>query len=284
MFQDSANSIHMLEVSYGTAGNDAISGNGLLLGGGYDTLTGGMGADVLRGNDGDDSLVGGFGNDVLKSEEGNNILDRNAWFGATVDLSDTSGNTGEAAGDTFIDVNGAWGSGHHDTLVGNAYANWIIADGGNDLVQGLAGSDTLYGSTGHDTLNGGGDDDALWGNAGADRLLGGDGHDALRGEDGDDTLDGGAGTDQLMGGAGRDVFVTDAGGSPDQFIDFTAGEERSSFRAACSGSARGRCRRRRSGRPGWRSQAIRRSCTTGARAMFGTTRTARARGLRSSWR
>jgi Ca2+-binding RTX toxin-like protein len=206
----------VLSTALGTSTGDVLKGRGMLFGGDgddlvtgssygdlitgdadNDTLDGGRGNDALFGGLGDDSLEGGFGNDVLKGEEGNNILEggagadtldgsggfavasyRNAWFGVTVDLSDTSRNTGEAAGDTFINVNGLWGSAHHDTLVGNAHANWIIADGGNDLVQGLAGADTLYGSTGDDTLEGGQGNDTLYGESGNNILEGGEGADA----------------------------------------------------------------------------------------------------------
>jgi Ca2+-binding RTX toxin-like protein len=242
---------------WGSGHHDTLVGNQhanwIIADGGNDLVQGLAGADTLYGSTGDDTLEGGQGNDTLHGESGNNILEggqgADAHFGAggfavasyrqatgavQVYLDGSGTNTGEAQGDTYDSVNGLWGSGHADVLVGNHYGNWIIADAGHDLVSGGLGSDTLYGSTGHDTLNGGGDhdvlygeggDDALWGSAGADRLLGGDGHDTLRGEDGADTLDGGAGTDQLVGGAGRDVFVAEAG-SVDGFIDFTAGEDK----------------------------------------------------------
>jgi Ca2+-binding RTX toxin-like protein len=242
---------------WGSGHHDTLVGNAhanwIIADGGNDLVQGLAGADTLYGSTGDDTLEGGQGNDVLHGESGNNILEggegADAHFGAggfavasyrqaagavQVYLDGSGTNTGEAQGDTYDSINGLWGSGHADVLVGNHYGNWIIADAGHDSVSGGLGSDTLYGSTGHDTLNGGDDndtlygeggDDALWGNAGADRLLGGDGADALRGEDGDDTLDGGAGTDQLVGGTGRDVFVAEAG-SVDGFIDFTAGEDK----------------------------------------------------------
>ncbi|WP_052954627.1 calcium-binding protein [Microvirga vignae] len=269
----------------GTSGNDVITGNGMLNGGagddvlyggsgadyidggdGNDTLNGADGDDLLQGGLGDDSLVGGFGSDLLYGGGGNNLLEggggadtldgsggfgvasyQHAFIAVTANLSDAAANTGEAAGDVFIAVNGLWGSAFHDILIGNANGNWIIADAGNDLVDGGAGSDTLFGSTGHDTLDGGDDtdllygeggDDVLLGRAGADLIDGGDGSDALRGEAGADTLIGGAGSDELVGGDGQDVFVLDASG-PDRIIDFTVGEDRIQLSASLFGLGAG---------------------------------------------
>ncbi|WP_052954706.1 calcium-binding protein [Microvirga vignae] len=214
----------VISSTLGTSADDMLKGRGLLFGGGgndfvigssygdlltgdagNDTLSGADGSDTL-GGDGDDSLVGGFGNDVLKGDGGNNLLEggggadtldgsggfgvasyQHAFIAVTANLGDAAANTGEAAGDVFIAVNGLWGSAFHDTLIGNAAANWIIADAGNDLVDGGAGADTLYGSTGDDTL------------------LGGAGNDVLHGETGNNLLEGGAGADTLDGAGGCGV-------------------------------------------------------------------------------
>ncbi|WP_160310550.1 calcium-binding protein, partial [Microvirga vignae] len=222
---NAGNSSLFVNTALGTLGNDAIAGGGWLLGdAGDDTLTGGVGADILDGGDGndvlngadgddllqgglgDDSLVGGFGNDLLYGGGGNNLLEggggadtldgsggfgvasyQHAFIAVTANLGDAAANTGEAAGDVFIAVNGLWGSAFHDTLIGNAAANWIIADAGNDLVDGGASADTLYGSTGDDTL------------------LGGAGNDTLHGESGNNLLEGGAGADALFGAGGFSV-------------------------------------------------------------------------------
>jgi serralysin len=176
----------------GEGGNDVITGKA-----GHDTLNGGASDDTLVGGAGNDKLIGGFGNNILEGGADADVLDgtngfsvayyRNARSGVVVNL-DGSGSSGdEAAGDTFIDVNGTWGSVHADRLVGNGSNNWMIGDGGNDTMIGGLGADTLYGSTGDDSL------------------VGGDGDDTLYGESGNNILEGGAGADRLDGTNGNSV-------------------------------------------------------------------------------
>lgn len=173
---------------------------------GNDLIDGQAGNDSLYGSDGDDTLLGGDGNDYLVAGTGNNILDggagadtldgaggwgvadyRNAQSAVTVRLNNSGSSTGDlAAGDVFVDVNGVFGSAHSDILGGNLNANWMIAGGGDDIVNGGRGNDTLYGSEGADTIDGGDD---------SDQLSGGDGNDVLMGNSGLDLLDGGAGFD-----------------------------------------------------------------------------------------
>ncbi len=187
------------------AGNDTVNG-----GAGNDTVYGGDGDDQLVGGGGADHLVGGLGNNVLEGGAGADILDGTGGWGVadyrnsdavTVRL-DGSGNAGgEAAGDVFVNINGAFGSAFGDQILGNANANWVIACGGNDSVLGASGNDTLYGSDGNDSLNGGNDDDMLLG---------------------------GTGGDVLTGGAGRDMFVFDAAlgnGNVDRITDFNAADD-----------------------------------------------------------
>ena len=191
---------------FGSSFGDTLNGNAnanWMIGGlGNDTVSGGLGSDTLYGSEGDDSLVGGDGNDRLNGDSGSNILEggagadtldgssgwgvayyHNAHTAVTVRLDNTGNSGDQAAGDVFININGAWGSLYGDTLVGNGNANWIIGDSGNDTVLGGAGNDTLYGSDGDDSLDGG---------------------------TGDDLLIGGPGKNVLTGGSGRDVFAFDA--------------------------------------------------------------------------
>lgn len=187
-----------IEVVQGTNASDWIAGmNGsgveLLGEGGTDVLIGMSGGDILRGGADDDTLEGGAGADELYGGSGNNILEGGAggdlldgsggWGvadyhnaeadasgrGVKIDLASVDGsvNSGnEAAGDRFIDVNGAIGSAHADRLVGNGNANWIIGNDGYDLIKGQAGNDTLFGSDGDDTLVGGEGNDTIDGGVG----------------------------------------------------------------------------------------------------------------------
>lgn len=256
----------------GGAGNDVLNGQG-----GRDTFSGGIGDDVLNGSAGDDLLIGGdgadilyggtdndvltgqAGNDQLFGEDGNDILIGGdgadllngdsgidiAFYGnstaVNVNLSTGIGTGGEAAGDTYVFIEGITGSEFADSLTGNALANELIGGGGNDVLEGLAGGDLLVGGAGNDAasylssddtvavnltnLSGAGGHaagdilvgienvtgsaygDLLRGDAGANVLFGAAGGDLLFGEAGDDVLVGGAGGDIMTGGAGNDTFL-----------------------------------------------------------------------------
>ena len=77
----------------------------------------------------------------------------------TINLLAPGNNIGDAAGDSFVSIEGFVLSGFSDTFVG-----------------GLA-ADTVFGGTGDDWLGGGGGDDLLAGDTGADLLDGGAGND-----------------------------------------------------------------------------------------------------------
>ncbi|AWM87959.1 calcium-binding protein [Microvirga sp. 17 mud 1-3] len=122
------------------------------LGSGSDTARGGDADDVFDGFYGDDLLVGGGGHNTLIGGAGADTLDgsngvslasyERSKAGVTVDLSHEAGNTGDAAGDHFIEIRSVRGSAHSDTLVGA---------GENDTLWGGAGADSLDGGAGTDT-------------------------------------------------------------------------------------------------------------------------------------
>ena len=146
---------------------------------GDDDLTGTAGDDVIDLMDGNDIYDGGDGNDQITGGAGADDLDGGAGFDYTqynnaaagVNLSLVSGGTaGDAAGDTFANIEGAVGSNFNDTIGGSSVANTLF---------GLDGNDRLFGLDGNDTLVGGDGNDQLWGGAGADRMLGGAGTDSV---------------------------------------------------------------------------------------------------------
>ncbi|WP_342240932.1 beta strand repeat-containing protein [Inquilinus sp. OTU3971] len=221
---------------------DTLVGDGLgnVLDGldGADFLQGGGGDDVLRGGTGADDLRGGAGSDTASYYT--------SAAGVTVDLAAGTG-TGDAAGDTFTDIENLTGSGRgNDTLIGNAGANVLSGWGGNDLLRGGAGADTLDGGVGTDTATyytsaagvtvdlAGGDaqGDILIGienltgsNLGNDTLIGNAGVNTLSGWGGDDLLRGGAGADTIDGGTGSDTasWYTSAAGVTVNLAAGTAG-------------------------------------------------------------
>jgi len=152
----------------GSAFNDILRGDG-----GANLLSGGAGVDTLEGRDGDDILDGGAGADVLNGGDGFDLAQyATATAGVVSDLGKPSLNTGDAAGDKYVGIEGLVGSSYNDTLRGDASANYLMGGQGNDILSGGEGDDTLRGGSGSDTLTGG---------AGADRFLigAGDGADKI---------------------------------------------------------------------------------------------------------
>lgn len=167
------------DTTYGLGGNDtikALNGNDFLYGGG--------GNDTIFANCGNDWLIGGLGNDYLDGGIG---IDTAAYAdvssAATVDLAITiAQNTGSDGVDTLVGIESLISGRFNDTLRGNALANALTGQDGDDLLEGRGGNDTLNGGNGNDTLNGGDDNDTLItddGVAGNDSVDGGTGYDTL---------------------------------------------------------------------------------------------------------
>ena len=190
----------------GTAGNDQYIGTA------FD--------DVFEGSAGADLLNGGSGIDFMSFAH--------AKSGVIASLSGGSG--GDAAGDTYIGIEGLIGSAFDDVFFGNSSA----------ILKGGLGNDTYYVKAGdviEETVNGGRDTviadgsyalvadahvevlkltDAsskaaadLTGSITANEIRGGAGNNILKGQGGDDKIYGGLGNDKLYGGAGKDTFVFD---------------------------------------------------------------------------
>ena len=223
---------HVLAVT-GTAtpGNDTLIGDDLgnTIDGlaGDDSLVGGAEMDTLNGGEGNDTLIGGGGNDILNGGPGADVLNGGDGFdaatyetsptGLVIDLAVPANSTGEAAGDTFIDIERWIGSNFNDTMVAGDQPVWFWGHAGDDVQMGGAGNDTLESGDGNDTVHGGdgddmifgrADDDVLYGDAGNDLLAGGGGNDSIEGGAGNDTLIGDWGNDTLIGGDGDDTFYS----------------------------------------------------------------------------
>ncbi|MEE1658422.1 calcium-binding protein, partial [Microvirga sp. CF3062] len=216
------------DIIYGHGGDDMLYGHG-----GADSLYGGDGNDWLYGHGGGNHFWGGAGSDFI-SGSGHGVGELNfahydqATGDIIVDLSTPSNNTGEAAGDTFSNIEGLVGSAYNDTLVGDAQDNDLQGWDGNDHLEGRSGIDTLHGALGNDTLLGGTGGDRLEGEGGDDLLYGQEDADRLFGQAGNDILKGGLANDTLVGGDGADVLDGDGdGGDPASSIDYASYERTS---------------------------------------------------------
>lgn len=259
----------LVEDAIGGSAGDSIVGNvaaNALYGlGGNDSLFGGEGDDALLGGAGADRLDGGGGLDTAfySQAAATNAV---TGIGVLVDLATPSLNSGEAAGDLYVNVEGVFGSDYHDSLRGDVAANVLLGMLGNDALYGRDGNDIMLGGAGADWLEGGaGQDSTYYSQAGPTNSVGmgllvdlvlqafntGDAagdrfssvenvvasayHDDLRGDEaanvlharqGNDVLCGRVGNDQLYGADGNDYLV---GGAGADWLDGGAGRDTFTF-------------------------------------------------------
>lgn len=204
-------------------------------GGGDDQVSTGAGPDLIHGGSGDDTLNAGLGNDVLDGGLGADRLDggqgidnasyENATTGLTATLDTGLGltNTGEAAGDTYVNIENLRGSIYDDILVGDAQAN---------VLTGLVGDDKLIGRGNGDTLDGGaGNDTASYEYATSDVTVSLTSNTGTAGEADGDTL---ISIENLIGGAGNDTFTGAAGIQANTF-DGLSGNDTVSYAPSSAG-------------------------------------------------
>ncbi len=183
-----------------TTGNDTINA-----GEGSDFVDAGGGDDLVIVDGtfaGDDTLDGGAGNDTL-------VLDPDDNRNLTVNMVTGIVADGSPGAQEFTNFENVITADGNDSVTGNADANLISTQGGNDTVLGGGGNDTLLGGAGNDRLEGGDGDDRLEGGDGDDTLIAGNSTgagDSLYGGAGNDQLIGGFGNTTLDGGTGSDVF------------------------------------------------------------------------------
>ncbi len=170
--------------SQGEAQGDTLSGIENVIGSQHD--------DAIRGDDADNLIEGLARNDVLLGSNGADTLDGGigtdaadysltlAVIGVAVNLQTGAGESGDAAGDRYRNIENVRGTGFADQIIGDGHSNTLFGFAGTDALSGLGENDFLDGGAGADTLDGG---------AGKDTLIGGAGGDSLQGGDGIDTAD-----------------------------------------------------------------------------------------------
>ena len=216
-----------------TVGGNTPQQNTITDSSGDSTLPGTSGDDVFvfTPDNGDDTIIA-FTNGAdridlsafpeIRSFEGLSVTSDAT--GVTIDLTDHGGGSIFLEGfsvddlddEDFIFAGWEYGTGGNDRLLGDATAENIDAQGGDDTVFGGGGDDRIRGGEGQDSLLGDAGDDTIYGDASNDWLVGGAGADALNG---------GAGDDTLTGGADADTFVFNDSFGDDTITDFTDGED-----------------------------------------------------------
>lgn len=180
---------------FGDEGNDFLfgdDGDDVLQGGdGSDTLEGGAGHDILEGGPGEDAMGGGPGDDFYYADSDDMVNEHDG------EGIDSVWSTGGFILDDFVENLTLIGSADIPAY-GNALANILTGNNGQNQIYGLGGDDRIFGGAGNDGLNGG---------------------------DGNDVISGGGGNDFMWGGAGSDTFIdTMADLAGDTIRDFDRGD------------------------------------------------------------
>ncbi|WP_150049244.1 calcium-binding protein [Methylomonas rhizoryzae] len=219
---------------YGGAGNDSITGQGVLVGGtGDDVLTGSGGSYAtwsgqtyqFNVGDGKDTLIEYGSNDAyFVANYGNKDV---LQFGAGIHPADVA--RIRVGNDLVFKLNDADQVTVKDWFVSSdRYIEEIqFADGSKWTVATLQSLSTiLNGGDGNDSLTGWAGVDTISGGLGNDSLKGGDGNDTLNGNDGDDTLNDTSGWNTFYGGAGNDSITGQGvlvGGTGDDVLTGSGG-------------------------------------------------------------
>ncbi len=155
----------VLSLTLDGAPNDGATGEGDLLAGDIENLTGGSGSDTLAGGDGDNVLDGGLGGDTISGGAG---LDTVTYAARTAPVTVTlsSGANDGVSGEGDNVGNGV------EKLIGGSANDSLTGDSLDNLFDARNGDDTMSGGSGDDTFIKGYTD-------GADVMIGGDGSDTV---------------------------------------------------------------------------------------------------------
>ena len=153
----------------------------------------------LFGGSGDDSITTGIGNDIVYGRDGNDTV-------RTGDGNDFVGGDQESASSSR--TNDLYDTGDGNDRVIDGYGNNTVNSGnGDDSIRTGGGADSIVGGIGRDTVRAGSGDDYIDGGGSRDRLFGSDGDDYIMGGGNSDFIYGGLGNDTLIGNQGNDLII-----------------------------------------------------------------------------
>lgn len=186
------------------------------------------GDDKILGSNGDDMIYGSRGNDTIDGGAGLDVLSfKNFSEGVTVNLLAKTATTSYGVS-SVVNVEDVEGSAYGDLITGNAAANYLQGFGGNDTINGGAGTDTasyLDATSGVNvnlaigTATGGSGQDSL---TSIERIVGSRFNDTLTGGSANEFFQGGFGDDFINGGSGIDT-IQYAGVSTGVSVDLAMG-------------------------------------------------------------
>ncbi|CDZ51646.1 beta strand repeat-containing protein [Neorhizobium galegae] len=185
------------------------------------TLTGNSGDNIITGNIGNDTLVGGAGADQLVGGAGTSDFASYAGSAAVTLNLKTGVHTADAAGDTFVDIEGFIGSTSNDTFIDS-----VAFNGRFDVGAGTADTMDYSTSSAAVTVNltaGTGSGGDAQGNTyvNVERVIGTSFADTLASSTSGHTLEGGAGDDIYLADH-QGVVISEAAGGGDDEIRTTA--------------------------------------------------------------
>lgn len=136
----------------GEAVNDA--GQIIVADAGNDIVYDGAGNDLIYGGDGADRFFGGMGADHYDggADHRDEVLYMYATTGLIIDMVDSQNSTGEAYGDTYVDIERVRGTDFADIIRLADNVNAYDARAGDDTIYDAAGLETMKGGAGSDTF------------------------------------------------------------------------------------------------------------------------------------
>lgn len=212
-------------------------GNGLT-----NSITGNAGSNVLDGGAGTDTMAGGFGNDTyIVDDTGDRVIET---AGGGTDTVRAAVSYALSANVENLILTGIG----HSNGTGNALANSMTGNAGDNILDGGARADTMAGGAGNDIylVDNTGDRVIETAGGGTDTVrasvsytlaanienlvLSGSAHltgignglaNSMTGNAGNNILNGGAGADTMSGGAGNDIYIVDVTG--DRVVEAAGG-------------------------------------------------------------